>query len=299
MDSYKVFQVDSFTKEKFKGNPAGVVLNADGLTDIQMQEIAREMNCSETVFILNPTSSNHEVWLRYFTPTREADICGHATIAAHYVRAKENKLSPATVMTKTGIGILPINIVKEIGDYKIVMTLGQAKFGGGLNGSEEKLLKALGLTTGELDTNCPLQLASTGSKVLMVGIKSRDKLNSLSPDMSQLIKLSEETGCLDYMVFTFDSNEKDILTCSRMFAPAIGIPEDPATGTASGSLGAYLVHNELIEIREDKAAFKNKQGEAINRTGLVEVLVEVEEGEPKKVQIGGHACIVFETEIHI
>lgn len=89
---YKIYQVDSFTNDKFCGNPAGVVSNADGLTDEQMQKIARELNNSETAFIFSPNFSDHDVWVRFFTPTVEVPSCGHATIAAHYVRAIENNL---------------------------------------------------------------------------------------------------------------------------------------------------------------------------------------------------------------
>ena len=81
MRRYTVYQVDAFTKEKFKGNPAGVVINADGLTEAEMQKIARELNNSETAFLFSPTSPDHDVWIRFFTPTIEVPVCGHATIA--------------------------------------------------------------------------------------------------------------------------------------------------------------------------------------------------------------------------
>lgn len=93
MRTLKVCQVDSFTTEKFKGNPAGVVLNADGLSDQEMQHIARELNNSETAFIFSPDGNDHEIKIRFFTPKTEVPVCGHATIAAHYVRAIEHKLN--------------------------------------------------------------------------------------------------------------------------------------------------------------------------------------------------------------
>lgn len=93
MKKYRVYQVDSFTREKFSGNPAGVVYHADGLTERQMQQLARELNNSETAFIFTGQKPDYDVEVRYFTPTTEVPICGHATIAAHYVRAIEEKLS--------------------------------------------------------------------------------------------------------------------------------------------------------------------------------------------------------------
>ena len=124
MKTYHIYQVDAFTKEKFKGNPAGVVSNADGLTEIQMQSIARELNNAETAFILSPTAGDHDVWIRFFTPATEVPSCGHATISAHYVRAIENAMPSCTVKQRIGIGILPVDIVKEDSDYKIIMTQG-------------------------------------------------------------------------------------------------------------------------------------------------------------------------------
>ena len=110
------YQVDSFTTQKFKGNPAGVVLNADGLSDEEMLSIAKELNNSETAFIMSPDSTDHDVRIRYFTPKTEVPVCGHATIAAHYVRAKVHNLESSTVFHKIGVGILPVEIVKEGND---------------------------------------------------------------------------------------------------------------------------------------------------------------------------------------
>ncbi|MEE8072070.1 PhzF family phenazine biosynthesis isomerase [Clostridioides difficile] len=106
------------TKEKFTGNPAGVITNADGLSESQMQKIARELNNSETAFIFNNLAKNHQenydVHIRFFTLTNEVPICGHATIAAHYVRAVENQFNNKTVFQKTSAGILPVDIIKKI-----------------------------------------------------------------------------------------------------------------------------------------------------------------------------------------
>ena len=128
MKTYKIYQVDAFTKTQLRGNPAGVVTNADGLTEKQMQEIARELNNSETAFILSPQSSDHDVWVRFFTPTVEVPSCGHATISAHYARAVEMNLPTCTVVQKIGAGILPVDIKRTNEDYKIVMTQGKIEF---------------------------------------------------------------------------------------------------------------------------------------------------------------------------
>ncbi|MDO0824143.1 PhzF family isomerase [Desulfosporosinus nitroreducens] len=296
----KIYQVDSFTTEKFKGNPAGVVLNADGLTDQEMLNIAREMNNSETAFIFKPDGADHEVKIRYFTPKTEVPVCGHATIAAHYVRALEHKLSASTVMHKIGIGILPVEIIKESSDYSILMTQGEIEFYPPLAMQErDKIVNALGLKEDDLDQRCPIQIVSTGHSKVMIGIKTRRRLNDLFPDMQSLAQISKTINCNGYFVFTMDSEQKDILTHGRMFAPYIGINEDPVTGNANGPLGAYLVKHGLVEHDKSNFSFKSEQGHAIGRSGLVNVMVHLDDGEPKQVKIGGRAVIVFKTEIEI
>lgn len=300
MKTYNLYQVDAFTKELFRGNPAGVVSNADGLTESQMQDIAREMNCSETAFIFSSNSPDYDVCVRYFTPTIEVPLCGHATIAAHYVRAKEKELSNCQVLAKTGVGILPVDIIREKNDYKIIMTQGKIELGKVIQNKErEILLKALGLELNDIDKRFPTQIVSAGHSKVMVGIKKRTKLNQLVPDLTVLKQISKKIKCNGYFVFTFDSGEQNILTAGRMFAPAIGISEDPVTGNANGPLGAYLVHHKLVKHDGKKLNFIGKQGEAINRTGYVDVTVYIENNEPVKVQVGGNAIIVFQTKITI
>ncbi len=301
MKSYTVFQVDSFTKQQFKGNPAGVIPEADGLTETQMQSIARELNNSETAFILSPTAADHDVWVRFFTPTTEVPLCGHATIAAHYVRAKLSGAESSTILQKTGAGILPLQVVQREGDYEIIMTQGELEF---LDVLQEQFCReiasALELKNEDLKQQCPIQIVSAGHSKVMIGINSRDKLNSLTPNFDRLARLSKEIHCNGYYVFTFDTESDDVLTNGRMFAPAIGIQEDPVTGNANGPLGAYLVHHNLVSFGVNGVfQFRGMQGEAIGRTGIVKVLVDVVDGKPTTTRVGGQAVVVFQTEITI
>jgi PhzF family phenazine biosynthesis protein len=295
--SYRIYQVDSFTKEKLKGNPAGVVANADGLSDQRMQQIAREFNNSETAFIFSSNSDAYDVQVRFFTPTKEVPICGHATIAAHYVRAVENHLDAVRVMQKTGAGILPVDVVRKRDDYRIVMTQGKIEVHDALPFHvREMLVSALGIEQADLIDDFPIAIASTGHSKVMVGIKDVDKLHGLQPHMDSLIKLSEEIGCNGYYVFTMDRNESPMVH-GRMFAPAIGIDEDPVTGNANGPLGAYLVHYGLVAHDGSQFAFSVVQGEAIGRTGTMEVHVSIEGNQPVEVKIVGDAVIAFSTEL--
>ncbi len=300
MRSYTLYQIDAFTKEKFTGNPAGVITHAEGLSDLEMQKIARELNNSETAFIVSPERPEYDLHIRFFTPTSEVPICGHATIAAHYARALENRLESTRVLHKTGAGILPVDIVKENGDYKIVMTQGRIEYGAVLEGNnKDRLLTALKLKEEDLLEDYAIQIVSTGHSKVMVGIKNTETLHSLQPNHDMLISLSRDIQCNGYYVFTKAPEGSDILIHGRMFAPAIGINEDPVTGNANGPLGAYLVHHGLV--RHDGKAFKFKavQGEAIGRTGIIEVEVEIKDDEPAKVMISGSATVVFKTEISL
>jgi len=300
MTVYRVYQIDAFTKNRLEGNPAGVIANADGLTDSQMQAIARELNNAETAFILSPSCSDHDVWIRFFTPTTEVPTCGHATISAHYVRAMEKNLQSCTVQQRIGIGVLPVEIIKQDNDYNIVMTQGAVEIHPPITGrNRSDILAALDLAESDLDHRCPIQIASTGHSKVMVGINSRTTLNSLIPDFNRLTNISHTIDCNGYFVFTLDSEDKEILSYGRMFAPAIGIPEDPVTGNGNGPLGAYLVYHKILKTKDGSVQFKGKQGEAIKRPGIVTVTVDVENGKPVKVRVGGNATIAFKTEIQI
>ncbi|HEX2920614.1 MAG TPA: PhzF family isomerase [Bacteroidales bacterium] len=295
-----IYQIDSFTKERFKGNPAGVVVNADGLSDKQMQLIARELNNSETAFLLSADDNDCDGQIRYFTPRTEVPTCGHATIAAMYAKALEDSLDSCVLRYKTKIGILPFEILKEHGDYQVIMTQGKFELSPTLDFDTTKILfTALGLDEKDIDKKCPIQIASTGHSKVMIGIKDRKKLNDLKPDFSLLASLSKLIGCNGYFVFTFDSDNPQILTYGRMFAPAIGINEDPVTGNANGPLGGYLVKNKIIEYSDNKFEFNGRQGEIIGRIGFINVRVEIENELPKLIQIRGDAVVIFRTEIEL
>ena len=300
MKTYRIYQVDAFTKDRFAGNPAGVVTNADGLSDNQMQSLARELNNPETAFILSPTSPDHDVWIRFFTPTIEVPSCGHATIAAHYARALENNLPSCTVIQKIGIGVLPVEIKRNGDDYKVTMTQGEIQFEEPFKAPiRERILLALDLNVDDWNEHCPVQIVSTGHSKVLVGIRHQSKLHALQPNLMQLKELSATIGCNGYFVFTLDSTDDEILAHGRMFAPAIGIPEDPVTGNANGPLGAYLTHHKILSTKNNSVSFRAKQGEAIGRPGVVDVTVELDNGQPSKVKVSGQATVAFEAEIQL
>ena len=300
MKKYRIYQVDSFTKERFHGNPAGVVPNAEGLTEEQMQQIARELNNSETAFIFESNSPDYDVEVRFFTPTVEVPICGHATVAAHYVRAIEKNYMAESkrVIQKTKAGILPVDVVKDGDDYSIIMTQGKPEVSKPLNEEiRNEIAKALCIDINELCKEYPIAISSTGHSKVMVPIYSNDILHKLKPDLQKLTKISEKIGCNGFYIFTLNLQDK-VLVHGRMFAPAIGIVEDPVTGNANGPLGAYLVHYNILQNdNEESFDFDIIQGEAIKRDGTMHVHVEKDNGKAVSVQILGNAVIAFKTEI--
>ena len=300
MKKYIIYQIDSFTKSKFKGNPAGVVLNADGLSEKQMQTIARELNNSETAFLFHSDDNSCDGVIRYFTPTVEVPTCGHATIAAMYAKAIEEKTDSCTLNIKTKIGVLPFEVSRFGNNIKIWMTQGNIEIEPPLSqDTQSSLLKYIGILPEDLDGRCPIQIASTGHSKVMVGITSREQLNKLNPDFHQLKELSKIINCNGYYVFTLNSDDPNVLSYGRMFAPAIGINEDPVTGNANGPLGAYLVHNDVVNTGTDSFSFNGAQGEAIGRDGIVEVFVSVKDKKPVLVKIGGEAIAIFRTIIEL
>ena len=299
MKTYTLYQIDSFTTTPFMGNPAGVITNADGLSDIDMQNIARELNNSETAFFLSPSNNDYDGELRYFTPAVEVPTCGHATIAAIYAKALENQWDNCTLHIKTKVGILPMQVIRSEDDFTIAMTQGKIEISNPLEDPYRKeIMSVLGLTEDDMDKRCPVKIASTGHSKVMIGINSRAKLNTLEPDFIKLANLSKRIQCNGYFVFTFDTDKKNVLTEGRMFAPAIGINEDPVTGNANGPLGAYLVYHNLVKY-DDSFYFNGYQGEKAGRPGIVTVNVKIKGGIPETVTILGKAVVFFKTEITV
>jgi PhzF family phenazine biosynthesis protein len=300
MSVYPLYVVDAFTTERLTGNPAGVVLEADGLSDRQMQAIARELNHSETVFLLSPDAPDHEVRLRYFTPRQEVPICGHATIAAHYVRALLRRDDSRRLWHKTGIGVLPVDIERLPDRYRVVMTQGEPAFGAVLAGAERRaLVTALAIDDHDLSPDLPVQIVSTGHSKVMVPLRYRDVLERLAPDSAALTALSRVIGCNGYYAFTLDSDDPAIRVHGRMFAPALGIVEDPVTGNANGPLGAYLAARQALPLTGGGLTFTAQQGTAMGRRGVVRVTVLVAGERPATVTVAGDAVIVYHALLEL
>lgn len=299
MKIYRLYQIDAFTTRRFTGNPAGVVPDARGLTQAAMQAIAREMNVSETAFLFPEPGDGCDMTVRFFTPTTEVPICGHATIAAHWVRALEGA-PDGIVRQRTGAGVLPVEIERIDGAPRIWMTQAPATFEAPLDEAlRDEIHAALGVSPAEVANFGPVQVVSTGHSKVMIPLASAGALHDLAPDLPALAALSRRIGCNGFYPFVLAGPDEDVLAHGRMFAPAIGIAEDPVTGNASGPLGAYLARYGLLSAPEGESVrFHVAQGQAIGRPGTV--LVEVRRvAETFHIRIAGEAVTVFQTTIEV
>lgn len=297
MKTVRLIQVDSFTRRPLTGNPAGVVLGADILTVDEMKAIARELNHSETAFILSPTASDHDIWIRFFTPTVEVPSCGHATLAAHYARAVLEGVGEGRVRHKIGAGLLHADLERRDGDFFVSVTQRRPAFATPYPAElVEFLLSALGISPHDIVSGLPIQLVDTGHPKVMVPIRSRALLDRLAPRLDGLCAFHELAENAGIFVFTMADPDPGITIHARMFAPNIGIAEDPVTGNGHGPAGAYLVTHGAIGA-SGHASFVGRQGEAMGRPGDVEVHVENDAEGVAGVRVGGHAAIVFDTRL--
>jgi len=231
----KAHIVDVFTHKPFAGNPAGVVMDASGLSEIQMQQIAREINLSETAFVVEKDLPDADFHIRFFTPLTEVDLCGHATIGTFFLLAEEGVISrdlpEIRVCQKTKAGILPLRILyRNDGSVnRVMMSQAPPKFREAPIEREE-LAEILRVSPDNFSDSYPLELAFTGLWHLMVFVNSREALDSLRPDYATLSEMNKNIGVVTTHLFTLDTVDPSSTVYCRDFAPAVGVNEDPVTG---------------------------------------------------------------------
>lgn len=294
-------QVDAFTRKPFTGNPAGVVPDAGQLTGSEMQNIAREINVSETVFILPAGNENNDLKLRWFTPTQEVDLCGHATIAAFHVLAEEGLFGlevnePQSFRVETRVGVLTVDV--EWFDLRpyIKLTIPPPRFFP-YPGDFRYLCGALGLADIELSQKVKPQI--TGNGFCFVPVRSLDSLETLEPNQHLLRKLNERHDLNGFAVVTTDTGDLKEDWVMRFFAPSLGIFEDPVTGTANGPMAAFLWENGFLDRAKKHFSFRALQGHNIGRPGIVHVKMVIKDEKVNLIQIAGEAVSVIEGNIRL
>jgi len=297
MKSLTVKHIDAFTSKAFAGNPAAVVLSGDGLAETQMQSIAREMNLSETAFVLSPSNKHADIRIRWFTPTNEVALCGHATIGSFHALAesglhgmKKNGSYPFRL--ETASGILDVLVVKENGGARVKFALPMPQF------KKSRHLKAdfvgsLGMQENDFDKRLPC--VSWVNAFLPV--RRLSVLYDLRPDFQTIKKVLMRKKLLGICIFSTETVDRSSTFHSRFFAPNDGINEDPVTGSANGPLGVYMVEQSLVGKSDGLIEMTGEQGDAIGRPGRVKVEVQVEHGRPKSVAIIGTAVTVVEGSL--
>jgi len=297
-------QVDVFSDSPFGGNPVVVVPRAEGISEEQMQTIAQGL-FAETAFVLPPTDPRADVRVQFFTPTTRVPFSGHPTLGTAYVLADEGEVEleePVTrIHEELEIGVLPIDLHVERGEItKVVMTGKSPSFHAALEEISE-LAEALTLDEEEITaTGLPPQVVSTGLPALMVPVRSLAAVQGIRCDVPldtpRLNALCERVGAQAVMVFTFETLERSSTVHVRLFAPLLGVEEDPATGSASGALGAYLVQHRAIPT-QPITRLCTEQGYEIGRPCTVHVEVDTR-GEGLEIRVGGQVVKSVEGYIY-
>ena len=299
--SLKFYQADVFTSQPFGGNPVAVFPDAKGLTDDQLQQFAREMNVSETVFVLPPSDAAAVVRLRIFTPTQEIPFAGHPVVGAMYVLAQLGLIATPEAVTRVlhecNIGLFPVELHTRDGQVTLVVTTQPTpQFLEKIDDTEDlyKVAGAMGISKHVIaEAKWPVQVVSTGLPVLIVPVRTLTAVRSIVPDISAIVDLCRQFGANGVMVFTTVTVEPFATVHARMFAPSIGIPEDPATGSAAGALGAYLVQNGAVDVGP-MTEIIIEQGYEIERPSRILVQVESDDDMIQSVKVGGQCVMVVE-----
>jgi PhzF family phenazine biosynthesis protein len=286
MKNIQVNTVNAFAKYPRGGNPAGVVLNADELSEVEMQAIAKEVRFSETAFLTGSDVADYKI--RFFTPKAEVDLCGHASLASGHALISERMADFGNVSLETKTGVLKLILES---DGRIYLEQPKAVYGKMLHEKSSEIMNSLGLTEEDLNPELPIQIVSTGLRDILIPLKNREALAKINPNFESITQISEEHNVIGYHVFTLDAEEGVTAHC-RNFAPLYDINEEAATGTSSGALASYLSRYGVSE-------FFFVQGEKMNRRSDLYGQLVFTDGEVTGVLVGGF-CVstgVIELEI--
>lgn len=300
MRRLRFLQYDVFTREPFGGNQLAVFLEGDTLSDEKMQTIAREMNYSETTFILPPSDPKALCRVRIFTPAAELPFAGHPVIGTTFALAQAGMIhadeSPVTL--QLGAGLVPVELLYEDQQVSFVWMHQPIPRFEIWQGDAARLASALGLSTEDFDTDLPIERAIIGVNHVLVPIRTLDAIRRArpQPDLLEALNLPEHhPGCF---LFTLDPVASGADIHARMFAPAMGIAEDPATGSAAGPLGVYLLrHGRLTPDETGQTRARLEQGVGMGRPSLLDIAISGSASHIEDVRVGGSSVLVIEGEL--
>ena len=295
---YPFFQVDVFTNRPFGGNPLAVIMGAEGLTSETMQKIAKEMNLSEITFILPPGKFPADFSIRIFTPEKELSFAGHPTLGTAHILRETGKVPSSDNLMKLAMKAGIVTVTQKNKENLLFMTQPLPEFQLPLIYAAD-ISDVLGIPKSSINScSYPIQIVSTGLPVLIVPIISLDALKKIEIDISRMKHVLAPLDTDMIYAFTQETIHSNASVHSRAFAPALGISEDPATGSAAGAMGAYLCKNNLVS----KCASKNiyiEQGYQMGRPSSLHVEVEQENNEIKSIRVGGKSVTVIEGWVNI
>jgi trans-2,3-dihydro-3-hydroxyanthranilate isomerase len=301
---------DVFTDRPFAGNPLLVVPDARGMTTAQMQAVAREINYSESTFVLPPKDPSHAYLQRTFVPVKEIPYAGHPTVGTAVVMASLGRVAAAApdgavpITIEVGFGPLALELLKKDGRVsRVRMQQGRPEWSEPVTGDDVKgqIAAALGVPFDALHPSLPPQAVGTGNTFLMVPLKSVAAVSSALADTRMLNHIEKELDVLGLFFFAFDESAGKTRLRARMFAPGAGVPEDPATGSAAGPVGVYLaLHGALPGgVPAGRGQFMIDQGVEMGRPSELEVTVLLDGGRPSGVRVEGSVVLMLRGEIDV
>ncbi|HYJ92073.1 MAG TPA: PhzF family phenazine biosynthesis protein [Pyrinomonadaceae bacterium] len=303
MGNYTFYQLDVFTDAPFTGNPLAVFPEADGIPEDKMQQISNEMNLSETVFVLPSSKALRR--LRIFTPKQELPLAGHPVVGTWNMLARLGvtpHIDDGTIEIEHEIklGVLPVEIEFKNGEpYRVTMTQGKWQTSARVTDqtSIARLATGLGLDISDIniDKNLPIEVVSTGIKAIDIPICTLEALGRIRVNTSELADAYLQHGAVGCYAFTFETKEPDSFVHARFFAPNDNILEDPATGSAAGSLSGYLAQHGVLK----ENSFVIEQGDFMNRPSRIFAEVTGRPGNIERVKIGGSSVVVAKGEIYL
>jgi trans-2,3-dihydro-3-hydroxyanthranilate isomerase len=298
---YRYLHLDVFTDRAFEGNQLAVFPEPQGLSAAQMQAIAKEMNFSESTFIF-PREGTGDVRMRIFTPGAELPIAGHPTIGSTFALAYEGTIARGREQFVFELGVGPTPVSLEWGPSGLDfawMTQPLPTFGATIQG-REAFAAAVGVSARDLVAGLPLQSVSCGVPFLFAPIASRKAVDSIAIDRRALAACCKESGLGEMPVFFFttDRTGGDETVYSRMLAPGFGIAEDPATGSASGPLGSFLLQYSVVTA-EAARSMLSLQGVAMGRPSRIHISIDSDRGRITRVRVGGKSLLVGRGELSV
>jgi trans-2,3-dihydro-3-hydroxyanthranilate isomerase len=301
--SYRYLHYDVFTDRRFGGNQLAVFLDGRGLSTETMQAIAKEMNFSETTFVLPAERPDTDVRMRIFTPGEELPVAGHPTIGSTFALARSGVIEPARDRFVFGLGIgpVPVALTWQGDDLSFAwMTQRNPTFGEPI-ADKAAAAAALSLAPSAIEgAASPVQEVSCGVPFLYVPLASRRAVDSASVNAAAFDGLLKSARSRSHGIFFFSAEPaSDRATAySRMFAPGLGIGEDPATGIASGPLGCYLVKHKVVT-PEQAGAMLSLQGVKMGRPSHVHISIGMQNGDINNVRVGGEAVLAGEGTLYV